>query len=265
MAQYRAHNWHCLDGSARAPYASVYTSLGCPYNCYYCNIHALYPDRTVTYRRVADVVDDVVLLRQRYGVRNIKVWDELFTLQEDRVLEICEGLHRFDLNMWAYARLDSVTEPMLRAMKAAGMNWLAYGFESVKDKKLIARADDVIRATHEAGISIIANFMFGLPGTTREDDHASVEYAMRHCFEYVNFYDAKPYPGSRWYEDAKPVDGWESYDQHKNRSAFRQGAFERYFTNPVYLSMIQFKWGNQAVDHINGMLKWRPQLQEVMA
>ena len=43
MHLYRAHNWHCLDGSARSPYASIYTSMGCPFDCYYCNIPALYP------------------------------------------------------------------------------------------------------------------------------------------------------------------------------------------------------------------------------
>ena len=33
MDRYRAHNWHCLDGRDRQPYASIYTSLGCPYQC----------------------------------------------------------------------------------------------------------------------------------------------------------------------------------------------------------------------------------------
>jgi len=33
MDRYRAHDWQCLDGSPRQPYASIYTSLGCPYKC----------------------------------------------------------------------------------------------------------------------------------------------------------------------------------------------------------------------------------------
>jgi len=40
MCKYRAHNWHCLDGSPRQPYASVYTTLGCPYHCSFCCIQA---------------------------------------------------------------------------------------------------------------------------------------------------------------------------------------------------------------------------------
>ena len=36
METYRAHNWHCFDGLQRQPYASVYTTLGCPYHCSFC-------------------------------------------------------------------------------------------------------------------------------------------------------------------------------------------------------------------------------------
>ncbi len=45
MDKYRAHNWHCFEHiDRRQPYAGIYTSLGCPFSCTYCNIHALYND-----------------------------------------------------------------------------------------------------------------------------------------------------------------------------------------------------------------------------
>jgi hypothetical protein len=40
MTKYRAHNWHCLDGRDRQPYAALYTTLGCPYHCSFCCIQA---------------------------------------------------------------------------------------------------------------------------------------------------------------------------------------------------------------------------------
>ena len=40
MGTYRAHNWHCLDGRDRQPYAALYTTLGCPYHCSFCCIQA---------------------------------------------------------------------------------------------------------------------------------------------------------------------------------------------------------------------------------
>jgi radical SAM superfamily enzyme YgiQ (UPF0313 family) len=41
MDKYKAHNWHCFDDiENRKPYAAIYTSLGCPYNCIFCCINA---------------------------------------------------------------------------------------------------------------------------------------------------------------------------------------------------------------------------------
>ena len=257
MNLYRAHNWHCLDGSPRSGYASIYTSLGCPFKCYYCNIHTLYGRRKICYRPIEDIADEVNVLVTRYHVKNIKIWDEMFALDEKRVLEVCSVLNKFRFNVWAYARLDTITFRMLENMKAGGINWLAYGFESVTDKKFIERTEDVIRMTRDAGINIIANFMFGLPGTTPDDDKRSLEFALKHLFEYVNFYDAKPYPGSKWYDDIKSEIDWKDYNQYFRISPFRQKAFEAYFTNPSYLSMIEKKWGKQAVEQIGSMVQWK--------
>ena len=256
MHLYKAHNWHCLDGSPRSPYASIYTSLGCPFNCYYCNIHTLYGNRQVRFRPIEDVLKEVDILTSEYGVRNIKIWDELFALKEDRVLSICEWLKDYDLNIWAYARVDTITEKMLKAMKGAGINWLAYGFESVADPKFIKETEKVVSMTRDAGINIIANFMFGAPGTTPDDDMASLAFAIKHLFEFVNFYEARPYPGSQWYMDVKPTLTCEQYDQYgSNRMAFREKAFIRYFTNSDYLKMIKRKFGEQAELHIKEMVQ----------
>lgn len=269
MHLYRAHNWHCLDGSPRSPYASIYTSLGCPFNCYYCNIHALYGGkREVQFRPILDIFKEVETLVGTYQVRNIKIWDELFALKEDRVIEICEGLSDYDLNIWAYARLDTITEKMLKSMsRCGGIKWLAYGFESVADPKFVKRTEEVIEMTRDAGISIIANFMFGAPGTTQDDDKRSVEFAMKHLFEFVNFYDAKPYPGSQWYEDiskrpiqfpnVNPADYWANFSQYGTINDLRQKTFHDYFTNPDYLTMLRNKWGEQAVNQIRSMTEWQ--------
>src|SRR3990167_2172041 len=71
MPLYRAHNWHCMDGSSRQGYASIYTSLGCPFRCHYCNIHALYGDHKVRYRPIPHIMREADKLAQM-GIRNIK-------------------------------------------------------------------------------------------------------------------------------------------------------------------------------------------------
>lgn len=247
---YRAHNWHCLDGSDRTPYAVTYTSLGCPFNCDFCNIHALYGTHQVWHRPVEAIEREFRMLRDEYKVRNVKIWDELFTLKESRVLEICEAIKPYGMNIWAYARIDTVTAPMLKAMKEAGINWVGIGYESYKpsgdkhfDPLQMRRATEMIQA---AKINIIGNFIFGLGC-----DEDTFNFARSLRLDYVNLYDIKAYPGSRLYREGKD---WKSYSQFSNGSGFRDMAFLRYFMYDRYLERIENKFGGQAVESILAML-----------
>ena len=269
MDKYRAHNWHCLDGSPRSPYASIYTSLGCPFDCYYCNIHTLYKGRGMFFRNPVNVIQEVDRLVYRFGVRNIKIWDELFALKEQRVLYLSQMFRNYDLNIWAYARVDTVTEKMLHAMKEGGVNWLAYGFENASasvrqqaDKNFSeSKVEKAIRWTREAGINIMGNFTFGLPGETEESATASLDFAKSHLFEFVNFYVALPYPGSRWWAQTKGEVEWSDFDQYgKNDSpwfAFRDKAFKDYFSNPAYQEMVGRKFGDSGLSEIRKMLAFK--------
>lgn len=270
FSKYRAHNWHCLDGSDRSNYGVIFTSFGCPFNCSYCNIHAIYKTRKVAFRNPEDVLAEIDYLVQEKGIKNLKIADECFVLNEKHVNAICDGLieRNYGLNIWAYARVDTVTSLLLKKMKKAGFNWLCYGFEAagftLKYKEGEAKRAAII--TREAGINILGNFMFGLPSETMSDWQDTFEMAQGLQCEYVNFYVALPYPGSEWYDslEEKSTD-WSSYSQFsKNICAdpevveFRDKAFIQYFTDPEYLGMIKRKFGDKAINHIKGMLKWSP-------
>jgi len=77
-------------------------------------------------------MEELDFLINTFGVKNIKIIDEMFALNEKRVVAFCDMIieRKYDLNMWAYARVNTVTEKMLYKMKQAGINWVAYGFES---------------------------------------------------------------------------------------------------------------------------------------
>ncbi|MCX5796506.1 MAG: radical SAM protein [Elusimicrobia bacterium] len=287
MEKYRAHNWHCFDRlDQRQPYGVIYTSLGCPFGCTYCNVSALYDGRPgIRFRSPARVAQDVDLLATKYGVRNIKILDELFVLKESAVLELLDLLiaRGYGLNIWAYARVDTVNERMLSKMKQAGVNWLAYGIESGSQevRRGVAKGklsqDSIRRAvsmTHEAGIHVVGNFIFGLP----EDDRLSLQQtydlaAELNC-EYANFYVAMAYPGSRLYEDslrdrAPLPEHWTGYSQFSEETLplptrhlsagevlrFRDSAFDRYYRRPEYRDMVLRKFGPETLKHIEGMLQ----------
>jgi anaerobic magnesium-protoporphyrin IX monomethyl ester cyclase len=297
MTQYRAHNWHCLGGLPRQPYAALYTTLGCPYHCSFCCIQAPFKRgeqaaglqaSTNSYRfwspeRVLAQID--VLVKQ-YGVRNIKVADEMFVLNRRHVLAICDGLieRGYGLNLWAYTRVDTIKDGMLDRLKAAGFNWLAFGIEAGADR---VRADvdkafdqdevhRVIARVRDAGINVIGNYIFGLP----EDDLATMEatfdLAVELNCEFANFYSAMAYPGSPLYEVAVrqglPLPRtWGGYSQHardclplptrhlpaRDVLRFRDEAFQRYYTAPRYLDMVESRFGAETVSHLADMTSHR--------
>ena len=285
MSKYRAHNWHCFDKIAnRTPYAVLYTSLGCPYNCSFCCINAIFGKPGIRFRCPEKVVEDIDLLVTKYGVRNIKIMDELFAISEKRVLDICDRIieRKYDLNMWAYARVNTVTPLMLDRMKKAGINWVAYGFESANKKVLddvsksydVAEVQKVIKMTYDAGLYICANFIFGLPEDDYDSMQESLDMAVDMNAEWANFYCTMAYPGSKLYDEAiekswpLPVT-WSGFSQYSSDSqplptnhlkpgevlAFRDYAFDAYFKNPRYLDKIRRLFGLDTVRHIQEMTK----------
>lgn len=289
MKKYRAHNWHCFDDiNNRQPYAILYTSLGCPFHCSFCCINALFGKNIIRYRGIDKVIEDIDFLVNKYGVKNIKIIDEMFAMNEKRVVQLCDRIieRGYDLNMWAYARVNTVTEKMLAKMKKAGINWLAYGFESgskrviedvTKDYKT-ELVEKIVRMTYDIGIYICGNYIFGLP----EDDYDSMNETLKLMLdinaEWANIYCAMAYPGSELYEKAIqkgwPLpDSWQGYSQYAYESlplqtkylgsgevlSFRDYAFNTYFENPRYLSKIKRLFGTETVQHIRKMTEHKLQ------
>ena len=93
MDKYRAHNWHCFGHIGdRKPYASMYTSLGCPFKCSFCCINTPFGKPMIRYRSPESVIREIDELVTKYGVRNIKMADEMFILNERQVLGICDRI-----------------------------------------------------------------------------------------------------------------------------------------------------------------------------
>ena len=287
MDKYRAHNWHCFgDIEHRSSYAIIYSSLGCPFHCHYCNIHALYSGKPgIRFRSPKRVVEEIDYLVENYQVRHMKILDELFVIDKERMFEICDLLieRNYNINFWVYARVDTVSEEILRKLKAAGVNWLCYGIEagSVDVRQGVSKgrfdqttARKVMKMTQDAGINILGNFMFGLPDDTLETMQETFQLAQEINCEYVNFYTTMAYPGSPLYKDAVEEGlalpgGWMGFSQFSPETlplptkyctseqvlSFRDNAFNEYYKNSRYLDMISEKFGQKTVDHINEMLK----------
>lgn len=290
MDRYRAHNWHCFGHLQRQPYAAIYTTLGCPYHCTFCCIQAPfktgeklagYKQEVNSYRywSPAAVIDQIDILVKKYGVRNIKFADEMFVLNKTHVEKICDLIveRGYDLNIWAYARVDTVKEGLSEKLKRAGVNWLAFGIESgsAKVRDDVQKGFDeediskTIQKVRDAGIYVIGNYIFGLPEDDLDSMQETLDLALEMNCEFANFYCTMAYPGSALYQQALkeswPLpESWSGYSQHSSDMLplrtkylpaskvieFRDRAFQTYFTSPRYLEMIREKFGEETEKHI---------------
>lgn len=285
-SRYRAHHWHCFDClDARAPYAAIYTNYGCPFNCSYCSVNIVAGKPNLRYRSVDRVMGELTTLVEGCGVRHVRLLDNVFTIGDERVEELCDRIiaKKWELNFWAYARVGSLKHPeLLKKLRRAGVRWLAYGFESAnarvrgsvhKDTE-DALTEQTIEWTRAADISIVANFIFGLP----EDDMASMQetfdMAKSHLFEWINIYCTMAYPGTRLYDERVAAgeimpENWSAYSHYspdarprstkyvdwKDVVRFRDAAFQEYCSAPAYLSMLERRFGPAAPAFVRKILE----------
>tara|TARA_A100001015_G_scaffold318463_1_gene438443 strand:- start:5159 stop:6676 length:1518 start_codon:yes stop_codon:yes gene_type:complete len=292
MSRYKAHNWHTFDNMEnRHKYASLQTSLGCPFKCTFCCINAPFQRNKIRCWSPKHTIREIKYLVENFGITNIKIPDEMFVLNPKQVVGICDEILSEDLgdklNFWAYARIDTLNDDdMLRKMQKSGFKWLALGIESsskhVRDGVVKGRFDNIeiegiVKKVRDMGFYVGANYIFGLPDDNLTSMQQTLDLAIRINSEWANFYSAMAYPGSQLYTFAKqkkwqlPDDnngpGWIGYSQHAFETLplptekikastvldFRDEAFNVYFKNSDYLSMIKNKFGDKTTKHIKQM------------
>ena len=294
MDKYRAHNRHCFGGVQRQPYAAMYTTLGCPYHCTFCCIQAPFKSgeesqgmkvsvNSYRFWSPETIVNQIDTLVNKYGIHNIRISDEMFVLNRRHVEGLCDLIieRGFDLNMWAYARVDTMKgEETTEKLKRAGVNWLCFGFESanehVRDDVAKSYSQEEIYTTVDkvgaAGIYVLANYIFGLPEDNLQAMQETLDLSLELNCEWANFYCAMAYPGSQLYNQAVEKgwalpEKWTGYSQHSVDSLplptnyltgpevlrFRDEAWQTYFTNQRYLDMIGRKFDAATVAHIREM------------
>ncbi len=286
MDKYRTALWHALpNNSVRKPFASLYTSLGCPMRCTFCMINIInrqeneYADGSAVFR----YWEPEFIIKEfdrfaKMGIKNIKIADELFVLRADHFMKLCALIieRGYDFNIWCYARVDTVKEKYLETLKKAGVNYLALGIESanprVRKDVTKGRFEDVnirevVQKIHDYDIDVAANYIFGLPEDDLESMQATLDLALDLNTSMANFYSAMAYPGSPLYGIAKekgwPLpDTYQGYSQHSYETlplptkyltaeqvlAFRDKAWMKYHTNSEFLKLLKEKFGQVAVD-----------------
>ena len=200
-------------GHALYPMVQIFTGRGCPNQCTFCSWPKTLIGRKYRVRSVGNIVDEFEYVQEELPkVKEIFVEDDTFTINRRRIKEICSEIKRRRLKItWSCnARADLDYESM-KAMKESGCRLLDVGYESGSDeilkniKKGITTSDSrkFTEDAKRAGLMILADFIFGMPGETKETAEQTIRFAKEVKPNIVQFAVATPIPGTEFYNWVK--------------------------------------------------------------
>lgn len=183
----------------------IIAGRGCPYRCTFCACPAIWSN-SFRRRSLENVLEEIEQSMGRYGARWFRFADDTFTVQTKYVLDFCKAINDRGLSFkWdCYARIDTVNETLLEVMKEAGCWMMYFGVESadpailknVGKKITPERAKEAIAMANRAGIKVVASFILGLPGETRDTIRKTIEFAQDPNIDEAAFSILTPYPGT---------------------------------------------------------------------
>lgn len=189
---------------------AIISSRGCTNRCSFC----YRMEKGIRVRSIENVVEEMKILNERYGITYFNTLDELFVFSKKRILALRDLLRQNGLKIKfdANCRVDIFDEEMAMLLKECGCVFLNIGFESASQEILNnmnknTTVEENIRAAEiarEYDIGIGLNFIWGIPGDNIDTMKANAEFIKR-----FNTYDqirtirpVTPYPGCDLYYTA---------------------------------------------------------------
>jgi radical SAM superfamily enzyme YgiQ (UPF0313 family) len=193
----------------KLPSGNLITSRGCPSQCSFCD-RAIFGMKFRA-RNAKSVVDEVEILINEYGARDIKFFDDTFTVSKQRVYEIIDEMKRRKIKIpWScLTKVKSINKELLKAMKEAGCWQILFGLESGDDRmlKLLKKGNTVednrkaVTMAAELGINTRGDFIVGTPGETKESLMNTLNFALSIPLDYAHFNKFVPLPGTEIYRE----------------------------------------------------------------
>lgn len=195
----------------KLPQGHMMTSRGCPYQCIFCDKKTF--GNKVRLRSPTNVVDEVRELIDTHGAKDIRFFDDSFTVDNDRIFKICEELDNQNIRIpWScLTRVDIVSKELLQRMREAGCWQISFGLESgdqeilnkMKKGITIEKSRQAVRWAKMAGLDVRAYFILGMPGESTTSIRKTAEFARSLPIDTAQFYALTLFPGNELYEIAK--------------------------------------------------------------
>ena len=210
--------YHLVDFKRYFPSATSYRNLqainvlmtrGCPGKCSFCNS----ANTTLRSRSPQKVFEQIKLLHDKYGIKQIQFYDDTFTVNKKGVFELCRLIKESNINITfsCYARGDCFNDKMAEALKSAGCHQIMIGIETANPKimNIIGKEIDteqykkVVEIAHTHAIEVRAGFVIGNLGETWQTMLESLEFAIELDVDFFQLSINTPYPGTQLFKQAK--------------------------------------------------------------
>ena len=233
-------------------------SRGCPEFCTYCPHRILAGYRA---RSIQNIVDEIERLCDQVPRPYVIFRDPLFTEQRERVVELCDEIHRRSLVLTfeAETRLDRLDVDLLDRLYAAGFRAMSFGVESLDPATLKKSGRRPIPQSHQReimahcrklGVVTAAFYVLGFLQDDWNSIAATIDYATDLGSTFAQFKMLTPYPGTPMFKQIEPLlteTDWERFDgytptfRHPNLTdrelRFLLGAaYKRFYMRPSYLA-----------------------------
>ena len=217
------------------PWTGIFTSRGCPYNCYYCFKKTF--GYIVRSRSVKNIIDEILFLKKNYNIKELDIYDDLFNFDLERAEKILDEIIKRNLDLYIRCsnglRVDKITPSFIEKLKKAGCGYVAFGIESgdqeilnkIPKQVTIEQIKEAVRLTKKAGITTTGFFIFGLLGDTKESMEKTLNLAKELDLDLASFTIATPYPGTRLWDTVKEkgkiaLTKWEDFHHSTGKMMF---------------------------------------------
>jgi len=188
----------------RTPGTAISTSRGCVYQCSYC-------DRSVFKRGFRSnsaeyTYEHLRYLRKRFGIRHVNIYDDLFTVNRERTVSLCNKLAAKPLGVQfnCAVRVGHTDDDLLRSLKEAGCLMVSVGVESgdpdqlerLKTGVTLSMVRETIARIKANGLRAKGLFMMGVVGDTEESIRRTSDFVIELGLDDMNMSKFTPFPGA---------------------------------------------------------------------
>ena len=268
LDQFELNNYEYKPGLISKPFITIQGSKGCPYSCsYYCTYGA-FQGAAIRQRSVSKIVDDIVELQRKYGIKSVQFRDPLFGVKKGLIEEFSAELksRKVKLEWGMETRLDLLNEDNLSMMFDVGLRLINVGVETKdpfvakQNKRKLVKEDyqeRIVDYCRKKGIKVSAFYILGLESDTEETIKETIEYAISLNTFLARFSISTPYPGTAFFDDLNMAGRiltheYEEYTQfnlvyeHQNLTPAQakrllEYAYRRYYIRPLFFIEL-LKW-----------------------